>query len=179
MALVSNRARVFSWEPLSRRLGHTDTTARVAAQIVSGIGFLGAGLIITRQGAVHGLTTAAAIWECAAIGMAAAAGLVKLAIVVTILHFVIVLGFNPLSKRIIGRLAGSARLRVTYETDRGVLSRILAACDKHQWSLTELSSDPDGGVLLTLSGARIRHAPNTIAEVDGVTGVRHLSEKDE
>lgn len=48
--------------------------SRVAAQIVSGIGFLGAGLIITRQGAVHGLTTAAAIWECAAIGMAAAAG---------------------------------------------------------------------------------------------------------
>lgn len=45
--------------------------SRVAAQIVSGIGFLGAGLIITRRGAVHGLTTAAAIWECAAIGMAA------------------------------------------------------------------------------------------------------------
>ena len=67
--------------------------SRVAAQIVSGIGFLGAGLIITRQGAVHGLTTAAAIWECAAIGMAAAAGLVKLAILVTFLHFVIVLGF--------------------------------------------------------------------------------------
>jgi hypothetical protein len=41
--------------------------SRVAAQIVSGIGFLGAGLIITRRGAVHGLTTAAAIWECAAI----------------------------------------------------------------------------------------------------------------
>lgn len=47
--------------------------SRVAAQIVSGIGFLGAGLIITRRGAVHGVTTAAAIWECAAIGMAAGA----------------------------------------------------------------------------------------------------------
>jgi hypothetical protein len=40
--------------------------SRVADQVVSGIGFLGAGLIITRRGAVHGLTTAAAIWECAA-----------------------------------------------------------------------------------------------------------------
>jgi putative Mg2+ transporter-C (MgtC) family protein len=49
--------------------------SRVAAQVVSGIGFLGAGLIITRRGAVHGLTTAAAIWECAAIGMAAGSGL--------------------------------------------------------------------------------------------------------
>src|ERR1700748_1381287 len=45
--------------------------SRVAAQIVSGVGFLGAGLIITRRGAVHGLTTAAAGWESAAIGIAA------------------------------------------------------------------------------------------------------------
>jgi len=40
--------------------------SRIAAQIVSGIGFLGAGIIITRRGAVHGLTTAAAVWESAA-----------------------------------------------------------------------------------------------------------------
>jgi len=153
--------------------------SRVAAQIVSGIGFLGAGLIITRQGAVHGLTTAAAIWECAAIGMAAAAGLVKLAILVTVLHFVIILAFNPLSRRLTARLAGSVRLRVTYESDRGVLTRILAACDKHQWSLTELNSDPDGGVLMTLSGTQIRRAPSTLACVPGVTGVRRLDEKDE
>ena len=59
--------------------------SRVAAQIVSGIGFLGAGIIITRRGAVHGLTTAAAVWESAAIGMAAGAGLLLLATVVTVL----------------------------------------------------------------------------------------------
>jgi putative Mg2+ transporter-C (MgtC) family protein len=153
--------------------------SRVAAQIVSGIGFLGAGLIITRQGAVHGLTTAAAIWECAAIGMAAAAGLVKLAIIVTILHFVIILAFNPLSRRLTGWLAGSVCLRITYEADRGVLSHILALCDKHQWSLTELSSAPDGGVLLSLSGSRIRNASNTIACVAGVTGVRRLDDSHE
>ena len=78
--------------------------SRVAAQIVSGIGFLGAGLIITRRGAVHGLTTAAAIWECAAIGMAAGAGLLLLAVVVTGLHFVIVLGFAPLGRFLNARL---------------------------------------------------------------------------
>jgi putative Mg2+ transporter-C (MgtC) family protein len=53
--------------------------SRVAAQIVSGIGFLGAGIIITRRGAVLGLTTAAAVWESAAIGMATGAGLLLLA----------------------------------------------------------------------------------------------------
>ena len=59
-----------------------------------------------------------------AVGMAAAAGLVKLAIVVTILHFVIVLGFTPLTKRLTARLAGSVRLHITYEQNRGVIARI-------------------------------------------------------
>ena len=49
--------------------------SRVASQIVSGIGFLGAGIILTRHGAIRGLTTAATIWETAAIGMACGAGL--------------------------------------------------------------------------------------------------------
>jgi putative Mg2+ transporter-C (MgtC) family protein len=62
--------------------------SRIAAQIVSGIGFLGAGIIMTRRGAVHGLTTAAAVWESAAIGMAAGAGLLGLAVVVVALHFI-------------------------------------------------------------------------------------------
>jgi putative Mg2+ transporter-C (MgtC) family protein len=62
--------------------------SRVAAQIVSGIGFLGAGIIITRRGAVHARTTAAAVWGSAAIGMAAGAGLLLLATAVVALHFV-------------------------------------------------------------------------------------------
>src|SRR3984957_5040653 len=55
--------------------------SRVAAQIVTGIGFLGAGLIFVRQDAVRGLTTAAAIWVTAAIGAASGAGLPILAAV--------------------------------------------------------------------------------------------------
>ena len=64
--------------------------SRVAAQIVSGIGFLGAGIIIFRRGSVHGLTTAAAVWESAAIGMAAGSGLLLLAVTVTAMHFLII-----------------------------------------------------------------------------------------
>jgi putative Mg2+ transporter-C (MgtC) family protein len=153
--------------------------SRVAAQIVSGIGFLGAGLIITRQGAVHGLTTAAAIWECAAIGMAAAAGLLKLAVVVTLLHFVIVIGFNPLARRVAARLSGSVRMHVTYVEGRGVLSHLLQTCDKHHWQLTELAAESSGGVMLTLSGNGILHATNVIGGIDGVTGVRQLDDQSE
>ncbi|MBO5068611.1 MAG: MgtC/SapB family protein [Clostridia bacterium] len=60
-------------------------TSRVAAQIVSGIGFLGAGMIFYHKEMVHGLTTAAGIWATAAIGMAAGAGWYILSIVATVL----------------------------------------------------------------------------------------------
>ena len=95
--------------------------SRVAAQIVTGIGFLGAGIIITRRGAVHGLTTAAAVWESAAIGMAAGSGLLLLACTVTAMHFLIILGFMPLVRRLAARLSGSIRMHVTYEEGRGVM----------------------------------------------------------
>ena len=61
---------------------------RVAAQIVSGIGFIGAGAIMVDRQSVHGLTTAAGIWVAAGIGMATAAGLYGLAIATTILALI-------------------------------------------------------------------------------------------
>lgn len=57
--------------------------ARIAAQIVTGVGFLGAGAILHREGAVQGLTTAAVIWMNAAVGMAAGVGKLVLAAGVT------------------------------------------------------------------------------------------------
>ena len=76
--------------------------SRVAAQIVTGVGFLGAGLIITRHGAVSGLTTAATMWQVAAVGMAAGAGMWLLALAVMVLHFVSVLGYDVLLAKRIG-----------------------------------------------------------------------------
>jgi putative Mg2+ transporter-C (MgtC) family protein len=160
--------------------------SRVAAQIVSGIGFLGAGIIIFRRGSVHGLTTAAAVWESAGIGMAAGAGLLLLACTVTVMHFVIVLGFMPLARFLSARLAGQVRIHVTYTDDRGVLTRLLQACDHRRWQLTELTSDRgeeplgvrpgENGVVLTLSGSGILNAPTMIAAIEGVTSVRQLDD---
>ena len=61
-------------------LGEDADVARVAAQIVSGIGFIGAGMIVYRKNAVHGLTTAAGVWATAGIGMACGAGLYFVAV---------------------------------------------------------------------------------------------------
>ncbi len=63
--------------------------ARIAAQIVSGIGFLGAGMIFFRRESLHGLTTAAGVWATAAIGMAAGAGMYIVACGATAIEFVV------------------------------------------------------------------------------------------
>ena len=59
-------------------------TARVAAQIVAGIGFLGAGIIVYKRNVVHGLTTAAGVWTTAGVGMACGGGLYLVALVATV-----------------------------------------------------------------------------------------------
>lgn len=60
-------------------------SSRVAAQVVSGIGFLGAGTIIFQKNAVRGLTTAAGLWVTAAIGLACGTGMYVVAIIVTVM----------------------------------------------------------------------------------------------
>lgn len=65
--------------------GQQADASRVAAQIVSGIGFLGAGIIMFRGQKMHGLTTAAGIWATAGVGMAAGAGLYIVAVGATII----------------------------------------------------------------------------------------------
>ncbi len=64
-------------------------TARVAAQVVTGVGFLGAGTILQRKGSVHHLTTAASIWATAAIGMTVGVGAWLLALLGTLLIWVV------------------------------------------------------------------------------------------
>ena len=68
--------------------GGTDKS-RIAAQIVSGIGFLGAGMIVLKKHEVYGLTTAAGVWATAGIGMACGARLYLIAIITTVILIII------------------------------------------------------------------------------------------
>ena len=75
-------------------LRHNDSTARIAAQIVTGVGFLGAGVIIRDRGGIHGLTTAATIWLVASVGIAVGAGFYFLAVATAVLSIIILLGLK-------------------------------------------------------------------------------------
>jgi putative Mg2+ transporter-C (MgtC) family protein len=72
--------------------------SRIAAQVVSGIGFLGAGSILMRGQMVRGLTTAASIWAVAALGLAAGGGLYFAAVVSTLIILVILAGIKPIEE---------------------------------------------------------------------------------
>ena len=72
--------------------------SRVAAQVVSGIGFLGAGAILLKGEVIRGLTTAASVWAVAAIGLAAGGGLFYAAAVSTVIILVILAGLKPLEE---------------------------------------------------------------------------------
>jgi len=80
-----------------------NSITRVAAQVVTGVGFLGAGAIIQDRGGVHGLTTAATIWVVASIGVACGAGLIKLAFIATLLAAVALIGLSHIEKPIYAR----------------------------------------------------------------------------
>lgn len=73
---------------------------RIAAQVITGIGFLGGGAMIQQRGAVRGLTTAAGIWITAILGMAVGVGMYLASIICTLLIFVVVVGFNRFEHRI-------------------------------------------------------------------------------
>lgn len=99
--------------------------SRIAAQIVSGIGFLGAGVIFVRQNVVNGLTTAASIWVTASIGMACGAGMPTVAIAATLLYLAAV-GILTLIGRRIPSIDKDQVFVLQYKEGRGVLRLILA-----------------------------------------------------
>lgn len=121
--------------------GVTLDPSRVAAQVVSGIGFIGGGLIFVRRDVVSGLTTAGSIWLTAAVGMAAGAGLPILAASTTALFFVAVPGYTALVRRLPRSRLAPSGLRVDYRDGEGVLRAVLAECTQLGFAVHHLSSD--------------------------------------
>lgn len=115
--------------------------SRMAAQVVSGIGFIGGGVIFVRKDFVRGLTTASTVWLTAAVGMACGAGLPLLAIFVTAGHFVVVTLFPYLERKLPKSRWTPARLHVCYQDGRGILREILVVCTQLEFSVARTFLD--------------------------------------
>jgi putative Mg2+ transporter-C (MgtC) family protein len=101
--------------------------SRIAAQVVSGIGFIGAGTILLRKEIVKGLTTAAAIWVVAAIGLACGAGLLLEAILTTIFTIAVLTLLQPLRQRL-RRSPEVHRLKIKVTAEGALLNRVYDIC---------------------------------------------------
>jgi putative Mg2+ transporter-C (MgtC) family protein len=156
--------------------------SRIAAQIVTGIGFIGGGLIFVRRDSVRGLTTAAIVWLTAAIGMACGAGLPILALTVTAGHFVIVLGFPYIASRLPKSRWTPSVLQVSYEDGREILRDVLVKCTQHNFTVSRLQverepspTDPRSAMDALQSGEE--RTVTVILEVQGTGSVSKLAAK--
>jgi len=118
--------------------------SRVAAQIVTGVGFLGAGIIFVRRDAVRGLNTAASIWVTAAIGSASGAGLPVLAVLATGIYFIVALAFPVVTRRLPRSATAISALRVTYPDGRGILRAVIAETTSRGFAIDDMATESIG-----------------------------------
>lgn len=115
--------------------------SRIAAQVVSGIGFLGAGVIIFRGGTIRGLTTAATLWSVAGVGLAAGGGLYLAAIAGTVFMLLIQAGLKPLERRMFPRHARQHRVLVETRRDIDALADLRSVLQGSKVRLRSMEFD--------------------------------------
>jgi len=162
----------------SQEGGVTFDPTRIAAQIVTGIGFIGAGAIIRQGLSVRGLTTAATLWMVAAIGMACGAGFYWAAVMATAIALV---GLGPLrlvSRRMHDRPHGR-ELEVDLGPD-GSAAAVLAALEQLGVGITSFSVAARGDGRRLACVIELPHAEASeqvvirLGELDDVSGVRWI-----
>ena len=112
--------------------------SRIAAQIVSGIGFIGGGIIFVRGDAVRGLTTAASIWLTAAVGMACGAGLPILALCTVAGNFLVIFAFPVVVKRLPKSRWTPSVLEISYLDGHGILREVLVVCTQEDFAVSRV-----------------------------------------
>lgn len=125
--------------------GGTRDPARLAAQVVTGIGFLGAGAIIHSQGGIKGLTTSSTIWLAMAIGLACGSMNFILAILGTILVMVVLVSFRKIERRL---TRNNPMVIIIADAYRPIMTDLLAIAKKHDATIgdivTQIMNDGEG-----------------------------------
>ncbi|WP_314149406.1 MgtC/SapB family protein [uncultured Leifsonia sp.] len=145
--------------------------SRIAAQVVTGIGFVGAGVIFVNRGNVVGLTTAASIWVTAAVGMACGAGMPLLAIAGAALHLIAV-GSLPMAERMLRRRSGAA-LTVRIDPRSAALPELLERCEASgaKTRIEDLRRSGDGVEVNVHVRGRQAETDRLVASLGSIDGV--------
>jgi len=151
--------------------------ARLAAQIVSGIGFIGGGLIFVHRDVVRGLTTAASIWLTAAIGMCCGAGLFAIGFLGTVIYFLVAVGYHGFARYVI---EPPTELLVEYRPGHEVVTRLARVCASWGFLVqferdAHAATDGSARVRMRVSGRRdVQSLMVTLEDVPHVQTVTRL-----
>jgi putative Mg2+ transporter-C (MgtC) family protein len=149
--------------------------SRIAAQVVTGIGFLGAGTIIAHGSLVRGLTTAASVWSVAAIGLAVGGGLYWAALIATAISLILLVVMRPVERRL-DRRWHRQTVTALYDANTVSLDKVLEALRGINLHVLQLSVEKQSDgihdqveIKLEERGeAAVQNALQAMARVDGV-----------
>ena len=113
--------------------------SRIAAQVVTGIGFIGGGIIFVRRSDVRGLTTAAGVWLTAAVGMAAGAGLLAVAAIATCAYYLVAFVYPYLVAALRRSRPAPWVLHLEYVDGHGALRAALSEASRQGFDIGDLN----------------------------------------
>ena len=181
-SLVALGAALFTIAGAYAVIGPQNDPSRVAAQVVTGIGFIGAGAMIRSGFTVTGITTAATLWMAAAFGIAAAMGLYTVSVVAGAMALVVVVTFGPLKPYVLFRRS-RRRFEVRYRPGHGTLDALFIGLEsgggRIMGVLTTESDDPSQDLRQTtidvrgLAGVELAKVLATITDRDEVIEIDH------
>ena len=152
---------------------------RIAAQIVTGIGFLGAGAIIRQGMDVRGLTTAASLWAAAAIGMAVGAGYYFGAAATTIVVIAALYVLREVRNRLLPRLRTDfGVLNVTFSDMGSEINEVVGTLERHSVEIRSLGAEIEGGRATYTIQLRIpprRGMQEALQEISALSAVQRVS----
>jgi len=160
----------YGFEDFAKAGGVSTDPSRIAAQVVTGIGFLGAGVIFRQGFTIRGLTTAASLWLVAAVGMAAGAGFWRGAVIGTVVGIISLRPFEWLKERAIPQRA-AAQLSIQLEEGASA-GQVLEALER-AGDLLALSRDGRRlDIEVRMDREQRRRALEEIAQLDDVLEAR-------
>ena len=154
-------------------IGTRRDTARIAAQVVSGIGFLGAGTILHEGLTIKGLTTAASLWIVSAIGLAVGSGMYLLSTVATMLTMLTLVTFRTWEKRFAGTRSDRRFIRVVTRNTPGIITEItafLSDCGIKVKTLNVKTDNKNGNIILELY-LKIDRTIDMVEVADGIQNI--------
>ena len=117
--------------------------ARIGAQVVSGIGFLGAGCILIGGNRIRGLTTAAGLWATACIGLCLGIGYYFVAVAMSLIITLSMIFLHPLSLRFQKKAAGGTHILKIQFNDREAINKLMSYLLEQEYSVSKVSYDGD------------------------------------